>query len=60
MPNQIIKDTIKDKGLRQWQVADALGISEATFVRWMRHELADEERNRILAVIDELGGENRV
>lgn len=54
MMNKLIRDMIKNKRLKQWQVADMLGISEATFVRRMRHELPDAEREHILKVIDDM------
>lgn len=56
MKNKKIRDTIKDRGLRQWQVADALGVSEATFVRRMRYELPPEEREHVLQIIKTMGG----
>lgn len=56
MHNERIRNAIKNNGLRHWEVADALGISEATFVRMMRHELPDEDRDRILEVIKRMQG----
>ena len=53
-----LKREIAWRGLRQWQVAEALGVSEATFYRKMRKELPAEEKEKILAVINELGKEN--
>jgi len=55
MANKDIKRAIGGRGLTQWQVADALGISEATFYRKMRNELPEEEKQKILAVIEAMG-----
>ena len=50
--NQDIKKKIKEAGVYQYQIADILGVSETTLVRWLRYELTDEQRNMILAAIE--------
>lgn len=40
-----------------WRVACEIGISEATFYRWMRHPLSGERRERTVAALDRLRGE---
>ena len=55
--NQEIKDRIKAAGVRQWQVAKECGVSEWTFVRWLRDELTEERRNAIFKAIDSLSRE---
>ena len=37
-----------------WQLAEKLGIHEGTLSRKLRHELPEEEKNKILALIDEI------
>lgn len=54
MANQIIRDELKARGMRQWQLADALGISEQTMVRRLRFELDEETQLEMLTKIDEL------
>lgn len=54
MKNQELRTKAKEKGVRHWQIADALGIHESTFACKLRHELPQELRERILAIIDEL------
>lgn len=54
MKNQRIRTEIKRRGLSHWEVADALGIHETTFCKWLRHELPDAEQERILKVMDEM------
>lgn len=52
--NQVIRETAKKNGVALWQIADKLGINDGNFSRKLRHELADEEKNRILTIIHEL------
>ena len=52
--NSEIKKAIKEKGLRQWMVAQQLGIGETTLVRWLRNELFEERKNAILSAIEAL------
>lgn len=54
MKNQKIRQTALAKGVRLWQIAEALGVHENTFSRRMRTELPQEEQERILAIIDDL------
>lgn len=56
MTNKRIRDEIKSNGLRHWQLADALGISEASLVRKLRHEIPEEETDRILEIIGRMRG----
>ncbi len=42
MSNQDLRDEFRIANVRQWEVAEALGISEVTFVKWLRRELPDE------------------
>lgn len=58
MKNKEIKIAMLEKGLKQWKVAEALGVSESAFCRKMRKELPNDEKEKILAVIEELGKEN--
>lgn len=39
-----------------WQVADALGMTEAEYQRLLRRRLSQEKRARILGAIDQLEG----
>lgn len=41
-----------EAGLKQWQVADLLGIREETLSRNLRHELPIAEQEQIIALID--------
>lgn len=52
--NTEIKELIRARGLKQWQVALALGVSERTLICWLRVELTDERKQRILDAINDL------
>ena len=43
MANKIVRDELKQRGVRHWELAHELGVSEQTLVRWLRFEL-DEDR----------------
>jgi transposase len=51
-----VKDKINKSGLRQWEVAEKLRISEFTLSRWLRRpEQLDEQKiNEIEIAINEL------
>lgn len=52
--NQEIRQAIKAAGLKQWQVAKAIGVSEYSFIRWLRDELPEERRKIVYRAIEEL------
>ena len=54
MSNLEIRNAAKASKVTFWMIADHLGIAESTFTRMMRHELPDEKKKMILAVIDQL------
>lgn len=54
--NQEIRQMIKTEGLKQWQVAKALGVTEYTFIRWLRDDLSEERRNAIYKAIEAAKG----
>ena len=57
MANMEIREKAKASGVRLWQIAEKLGISEPTMTRKLRHELPEEDKQKILAIIDALSRE---
>lgn len=57
--NTDIKTRMKAAGVRQWQIANVLGISENTLVRKLRYPLDSNEKQRIAAAIRELEKKDR-
>ena len=53
MANNIIREELKQRGVRHWQLAHALGISEQTLVRWLRFELSEDKQ---LAMLEKIEG----
>ena len=56
--NPEIRKLMKEKSIYQWQVAVELGITDATFVRWLRLPLEDEKINRVLKAIEVAATQN--
>lgn len=54
MANKIIRDELKTRGVRHWELAHELGISEQTLVRWLRFELDEERQLEMLMKIEEI------
>ena len=52
--NDDIRQFIRKSGLHQWMVAQHLGISEATFTRWLRTEMSSERKRMVMDAIQEL------
>ena len=44
MCNKDLRDEMRISNVRQWEVADAIGISEMTMVKWLRKELDAEKK----------------
>lgn len=57
MTNQDIRQTAAGAGVKLWQIADALGIADCNFSRKLRKELPQEEKDKILAIIERLSQE---
>ena len=52
--NSLIRDSAKAANIRLWEIADHLGITDASFSRKLRHELPVDEQNEIIRIINEL------
>ena len=44
MCNKDLRDEMRIANVRQWEVADAIGISEMTMVKWLRKVLDAEKK----------------
>lgn len=52
--NEGIRKRIDDAGLKQWQVAEEVGINHVTMSVWLRTPLTDEQADRVEQAINEL------
>lgn len=53
--NEAIRKRIIDSHRSYAEIADAIGVSEGTVFRWLRHELTLEQRSKIESAFDALG-----
>lgn len=56
MNNMKIRKALTEYKVKQWELAEMLGIGEYTMCRKMRHEIPDEEQERIISIIKENRG----
>lgn len=47
MDRKELQTICKENGIYQYQIADRLKVSEATFVRWLRYPISEELEQRI-------------
>ena len=52
MANIIVREELKQRGVRHWELAHALGVSEQTLVRWLRFELSEDKQMDMLEKIE--------
>lgn len=55
--NNDLRSRAKEAKVKLWQIAEALGISDFTLSRKLRHELTQEEKVRIFRIIDQIAKE---
>ena len=55
--NQDIRNAAKKADIKLWQIAEKLGIWDATFSIKLRKELPQEEKEKIIGIIAELAKE---
>ena len=53
MNNAKIRIKMIETGMKQWEVARLLGMSESVLSRRLRDELPEDEQDRIVALIEE-------
>ena len=54
MANKIIRDELKTRGVRHWELAHELSVSEQTLVRWLHFDLDEERQLDMLMKIEEI------
>jgi len=52
MTSPQIREELKASNVFQHEVCNALGISESTFIRWLRKPLDDKKRKHIMEAIE--------
>ncbi|MGI6152973.1 MAG: hypothetical protein ACOYJB_03945 [Christensenellaceae bacterium] len=54
MKNFELRKLAHECGVKLWEIADYLGISEPTMTRLLRHELPEQKRQELIAAIDQI------
>ena len=57
--NDMIRLKARNKRIPLWEIAERIGISEATISRWMRVQLSEEKESRILKAMEEITEERK-
>lgn len=57
MNNAKIRKAAGGAGVKLWQIAEELGIADATLSRKLRRELSDDECEKVMEIIHRLSGE---
>lgn len=57
--NKDIRDYARIRDVRLWEIANALGINDATFSRKLRIELSEDKKAEIYSIIDRLAAEQK-
>ncbi len=52
--NSDVREMIEAAGLKHWQVAETVGVDKATLCVWLRTDLSEERRTRILDAIERI------
>ena len=55
--NAEIREVIKKSGVKHWELAQILGVSENTLVRWLRIPLTNERQESILNALNTVAKE---
>ena len=56
--NLDIRAAARGKGVYLYEVAEVMGISEPTLMRWLRTNLTDERKTMILDAIDTVAAQH--
>lgn len=54
MRNIDVREAAGCAGVKLWQIADVLGISDSSFSRKLRKELPEAEKQKIFSIIEKL------
>ena len=57
--NAEIREVIKKSGVKHWELAQILGVSENTLVRWLRIPLTNERQESILNALNTVAKEEQ-
>ncbi len=56
-PNDDLRKLAGDNEVKLWEIAEALGITDTSLSKLLRHELTGRKRERVIRIIERLGSE---
>lgn len=56
MENLEIREEIRKSRLFHYEIADALGVSESAFSKWLRSEMDAERKEKVIRAIETVKG----
>ena len=59
MANNALRQAARESGVKLWELADALDVSEATVTRMLRRELDAEKQSNLLEIINAIAQQKR-
>ena len=59
MCNTDLRDEMRIANVRQWEVAEAVGVSVMTMVKWLRKELDDVKKELVRSGISKAAAAHR-
>ena len=54
MTNKEIRLQAFESGIKHWQIAAEIGVTNETFSKWLRTEISEEKKQQILQAIERL------
>ena len=57
--NLDVRMEIMKRGLKNYQVAEFIGVTETTFSKWLRTEMTPSKKEEVIKAINELCGTTR-
>ena len=54
--NEVVRQTLKENHVYQWELAERLGVAEYTLTRMLRHELNTAKQNELCEAIKAIAG----
>ncbi len=58
--NNDVRSAAKENGVYLYEIAEKLGVSEPTFIRWLRKELDEPTKRKALAAIEQIRREREI
>lgn len=55
--NEKERELLRAEKIPLWQIGQRLNVSEQTIIRWLRTELPEDKRRKILSAVEEIKAE---